>query len=94
MDNKTIINKLSAKLGKSREDVGKLLEGFVAVITESSCELDSIAIPGFGTFVPVKSEEYIAINPSNGKRTLYPPHVEMSFTSSNVLNKKINSDHE
>ena len=75
MDNKTIINKLSAKLGKSREDVGKLLEGF-------------------GTFVPVKSEEYIAINPSNGKRTLYPPHVEMSFTSSNVLNKKINSDHE
>ena len=89
MDNKKLVSRLSAKLGKSRDDVGKLLEGFTAVVTTATSEMDSIAIPGFGTFEPVKTEECIKTNPSNGKRCLYPPKMEMVFTASNILKKKL-----
>jgi DNA-binding protein HU-beta/integration host factor subunit alpha len=94
MDNKSLVAKLAVKLGKSKADVTKLLEGFTQVITSCASELDSVAIPGFGTFEAVKHDEYVETNSSSGKRTLFPPHVEMNFTPSTVLKKKINTKNE
>lgn len=93
MDNKTLVTRLSAKLGKNRSDVSKLLEGFTSVVTSCAADLDAVAIPGFGSFDPVKIDEQVSINPDNGKRTLYPPKVEISFQASNILKKKININH-
>ena len=63
MDNKTLIMRLSAKLGKSRSDVSKLLDGFTSVATACATELDAVAIPGFGTFQPIKTEEHVKFSP-------------------------------
>ena len=94
MDNKSLVSILADKLGKSRSDISKLLEGLTQVVTTCAAEMDTVAIPGFGSFEPIKSDEYIAVNPDNGKRTLYPPQVEMGFHASSILKKKLIASHE
>ena len=50
MDNRKLIEKVARKLGRDKGDVTKLLEAFTSIVTTRCSELDSIAIPGFGTF--------------------------------------------
>lgn len=94
MDNRALVSNLSVKLGKSRSDVTKLLEGLSQVVTACVCDLDGVAIPGFGSFEPKKTDEYIAVNSETGRRTLYPPRVEIVFNPSILLKKKIGKSHE
>lgn len=89
MDNRNLVTRLSAKLGKSKVDVSNLLEGFTAVVTSCVSEMDAVVIPSFGAFETIKTDEHIAVNPSTGKRTLYPPKLEISFRASNILKKKL-----
>ena len=89
MDNRKLIEKVARKLGRDKGDVTKLLEAFTSIVTTRCSELDSIAIPGFGTFEPHKRNERIITNPANGKRTLVPPKVTMGFKVSNVLKNKL-----
>lgn len=51
--------------------------------------MDSIAIPGFGTFEPVKEDERIQNDLSTGKRLLLPPEITVQFKSSALLRRKI-----
>ena len=67
MDNRKLIEKVARKLGRDKGDVTKLLEAFTSIVTTRCSELDSIAIPGFGTFEPRKRNERIITNPANGK---------------------------
>ena len=89
MDNRNLVTRLSAKLGKSKADVSKLLEGFTATVTACASEMDSVVIPSFGAFETTKTDERIAVDPATGKRMLYPPKVEISFRASNILKKKL-----
>ena len=50
---------------------------------------DSVAIPGFGTFVAEKVAEHVDTDPATGKRMLYPPCVRLSYQPSVLLRKKI-----
>lgn len=50
---------------------------------------DSVAIPGFGTFVAEKVTERVDTDPVTGKRMLYPPCVRLSYQPSVLLRKKI-----
>ena len=52
-------------------------------------ELDSVVVPGFGTFEPKKRNERVMIHPSTGKRMLVPPKVVLGFKVSNVLKAKL-----
>ena len=90
MDNRKLIEKVARKLGRDKADVSKLLDAFTSIVATRCSELDTIAIPGFGNFEPRKRNERIQYNPSNGKRTLLPPRVTMTFKVSNVLKNKIN----
>lgn len=89
MDNKKLAGLVAEKLGRSTEDVNKLLDAFTEVVATRCGELDSIAIPSFGTFEAKKKNERIVINPGNGKRMLVPPKIAMSFKISNVLKGKL-----
>lgn len=89
MDNKRLIEKVARKLGRDKKDVDKLLEAFVQIVTSRCSELDSIAVPGFGTFEPRKRNERVVTNPANGKRTLIPPKITLHFKVSNVLKNKL-----
>lgn len=89
MENKDLIERLSERIGRSTDDASKLLDGLAIVLRERLTELDSIAIPGFGTFEAKKKDERIVNNPSNGKRMLVPPRVVVNFKVSNVLKSKL-----
>ena len=89
MDNKKLIDTVAANLGRSPKDVNKLLEDFVGVLTARCSEMDSVHVPGFGSFEPKKRDERIMIHPSTGKRMLVPPKVVLGFRVSNVLKTKL-----
>lgn len=89
MENRKLVALVADKLGRSKEDVNKLLDAFTDVVATRCGELDSISIPSFGTFEAKKKNERVVVNPGNGKRMLVPPKVVMSFKISNVLKGKI-----
>lgn len=90
MLHKELVDKLSKSLGRNKSDINKLFEALGNVVVERCSELDSISVPRLGTIEAVKHNETIENDPSNGKRTLMPPRVEMQFTTSNVLKKRLN----
>lgn len=89
MESKELIERVAERIGRSVDDAAKLMEGLAIVMRERLTELDSIAIPGFGTFEAKKKDERIVNNPSNGKRMLVPPRVAVNFKVSNVLKSKL-----
>lgn len=89
MDNKKLVETLATKLGRSADDVNKLLEGLAGVLRTRCGELDSVIVPGFGTFEPRKRNERVMVNPKTGKRMLVPPKIVLGFKVSNVLKSKL-----
>ncbi len=90
MDNKGIVNALSKKLARDPKDITALIEGLSASFRERCGNMDTIAIPGFGTFEPIKEDERISVDLSTGKRLLLPPQITLSFQTSAILRKKLN----
>ncbi len=89
MDNKKLIETVAANLGRSKADVGKLVDALAGVMRTRCGELDSVVVPGFGTFEPKKRNERVMIHPSTGKRMLVPPKLVLGFKVSNVLKAKL-----
>ena len=89
MDNKQLQETLAKRMGRDNADISKLLEALVTTIKDRCGELDSIAIPGFGTFEAKKKLERIVVNPGTGKRMLVPPKITLSFKPSALLKSKI-----
>lgn len=89
MDNKQLQEAIAKRMGRNSADVAKLLDAFVTIIKERCGELDSIAVPGFGTFEAKKKLERIVVNPGTGKRMLVPPKITLSFKPSALLKSKI-----
>ncbi|MDE5688439.1 MAG: HU family DNA-binding protein [Paramuribaculum sp.] len=88
MDSKTFISRLSMESGLSPDKATATLEALTGVITDFCKEMDAIAVPGFGTFQPIKNDEKIIVDDS-GKRTLMPPSVSIEFKSSIILRKSL-----
>ena len=90
MLHKDLVDKLSKSLGRNKSDINKLLEALGNIVAERCSELDSITVPRLGTIEAVKHNESVEVDPNTGKRTLMPPRVEVQFTTSNVLKKRLN----
>lgn len=91
MDNKKLVETVAANMGRSTEDVDKLLEALAGVLRTRCGELDCVYVPGFGTFEPKKRNERVMINPSTGKRMLVPPKIALGFKVSRILKSKLKS---
>ena len=89
MDNKKLVETVANNLGRTTEDVNKLMEAFVGVLRSRCSDMDSVSLPGFGTFEPKKRNERVMRSPSSGKRMLVPPKVVVGFKMSNVLKSKL-----
>lgn len=89
MDNKKLVETIAANLGRSTEDVSKLLEAFASVLRARCSEMDEVQVPGFGTFEPKKRDERVMLHPTSGRRMLVPPKVVVGFKVSNVLKTKL-----
>lgn len=92
MDSKNFMSKLSSKTGNDIKSVNKNAEALIGVIGQIVSELDTAAIPGFGAFIPIKTDEHIVENPQTGKKTLVPPSVSIEFVSSSKLKKSFNAN--
>lgn len=89
MDSKTFNTRLAKMLRRSPEETATLTDAFSKLMAETGSELDSVAIPGFGTFSTVKTDESVVTDAATGHRTLLPPSIRMSFQPSVVLRKKM-----
>lgn len=89
MENKKLVETVATNLGRTTEDVNKLLEALANVLRTRCSELDSVFVPGFGTFEPKKRNERVMVHPSSGKRMLVPPKIVVGFKVSRVLKAKL-----
>lgn len=89
MNRKKLTQTLATKLGRSKTDINALIDAFNDILLQRCSDMDSVAIPGFGTFEPKMKKERLMVNPSNGKRMLIPPKVVLSFKVSNVLKNQL-----
>lgn len=90
MEHKQFHKLLCERTGRSSADIEALEEGLAMVIRQSCADLDSVAVPSFGTFRAVKHKEEIVNDLSTGKRMLLPPEISVEFTPSTSLLNHIN----
>lgn len=90
MDNKTLIDSLSKRCGRSKADVTTLINGLAETIRDKCSDMDIVAVPGFGSFEPKKRLERVSIHPQTGKRLLVPPKIVVAFKPSALLKQKMN----
>lgn len=84
-----ILNALADKLGRTRSDSETLLSALASELTKSLADLQSVAIPGFGSFSSRKENEHITADLSTGKRILMPPSIVIEFKPGSRLLKTI-----
>ncbi|MDE6489073.1 MAG: HU family DNA-binding protein [Paramuribaculum sp.] len=89
MDNQNLIGQLAETTGTPEDKISSLLECFAESVRDCCKKGQQVAIPGFGTFTPVKKDEWISVDPESGIRTLMPPCVEIELRTSVVLRKKL-----
>lgn len=88
--NQKLIESLALQLDLPSRTIEELYSAFLTNLEHCAVNIDSIAIPGFGSLAGVKSAETVRKEPETGAEILYPPCIELKFKSSVVLRKKIN----
>lgn len=95
MEHKTFINTLSRSCEMDTKRTGELADALRDIIVRSLTNMDDVAIPGFGTFSAIKTDEYLAVDPVSGQRILMPPNIKAALRVGSGLKKavlkKINS---
>lgn len=89
MENSEFMTRLAKRLQTDRATTVTLSKALCQIITARAAELDNVALPGFGTFVPVKTDEAIEETP-DGRRRLLPPSIRLTFTVGSRLKKTVN----
>ena len=89
MEYKTFINTLSRSCGMDTKRTGAFAEALKDVIVHSLTEMNDVAIPGFGTFCAVKTDEYITVDTDTGQRLLMPPSVKAKLRVGSGLKKAV-----
>ncbi|MBD5177446.1 MAG: HU family DNA-binding protein [Bacteroidales bacterium] len=89
MDHKQFRKLIADRTHRSVSDVDALIEGLAIIMRESCSDLDSVAIPTFGTFIPVKHPETVVRDLSTGKRMLMPPEISLEFNPGGMFLKHL-----
>lgn len=90
MDHKTLMSTLAKRCGCSVDEANRRTAALAKIIAQCVTDRSSVALPAFGTLTPVKTDEHIAVNPTTGVTTLYPPAIVLEYTPSSTLNHRIN----
>ena len=89
MDTRTFLNTLAKTSGLDTKTAGRLSEALADILADSLAEEDTVALPGFGNFIPLSIEEHIETDSDSEKRRLIPPSVNVSFEPASRLKKAI-----
>ena len=92
MNSNTLIQDISGRLDIAPRKAESMLSAFAKVVADAALEGDSVAIPSFGTFAPVKADEEIVTDHVTGKRMMLPPQISFVFTPAAMLRKKLFSN--
>lgn len=92
MEHKQFRKTLSERLKRPVSDIDALVDGLASVIRESCAGMDTVAVPSFGNFTPVKHDEEIVSDLSTGKRMLLPPEITLEYTPSARLSHRLCPD--
>ena len=84
----TFASRLAEAMGMTQKDTSKLIESLAATMRKTLCEGETIAIPGFGEFAAVKTDEHVD-NLADGRRMLMPPSIHIDFTPATALKKRL-----
>lgn len=90
MEHKQFCKRLSERTGITAADTEALAEALAMVMHNAFGDADSVAVPTFGTFTPVKHEEEISSDLSTGRRMLLPPEIRLEFTPAATLLRHVN----
>ena len=85
MDNRSINSRLAKRAGINSKDISELTDCLVSIIRSSLGDLDTVAIPGFGSFVPTKEDEHV--QSIDGRLVLMPPTICVNFMPGAQLKK-------
>lgn len=88
MDSKTLLSRLSMESGKSTDEIASVVDAVASAIATFAGNLDSVAVPGFGTFTAVHRPDAVTVD-GQGRRLLTPPSIYVEFKSSVVLRKSL-----
>lgn len=80
---------LGERTGQSAADVEALSRGLIKVMRAGLMEMDSVAIPTFGTFTPHIQPDSVSTDLSTGKRILLPPEINIEFHPGAMLLKRL-----
>ncbi|MBD5231178.1 MAG: HU family DNA-binding protein [Muribaculaceae bacterium] len=89
MDTKTLLDQISSECELSKNEAASLLETLVDTVASRCAEMDTVTLPGFGSFEPKKRMERVMVMPGTGRRMLMPPKLVLSFKPSAVLKQKL-----
>lgn len=92
MDYKQFRRRLADRLHRQNADIDALTEGLSMVVSKACSDLDSVAVPAFGTFVATKHDEEISVDLSTGERMLMPPEITVDFVTGGMLAKKMRNE--
>lgn len=92
MDYKQLRKQLADISGRTADDVDSLVEGLGAILRDCASDLDTVAVPTFGSFVPVKHKEEVVDDLSTGKRMLLPPEIKLEFHPGGLLQKRLRNE--
>ena len=89
MDNKQFISRLSKRLGRPQREASALVDALALILRERCSTLETVAVPSFGNFTPVKTDEYVQVDSVSGVSMLYPPKISVSFVPATRLRKAL-----
>jgi integration host factor subunit alpha len=86
-----IIQSVYDKLGLSKKDSAKVVESVFAIMKDNLAKGEKIKISGFGNFVVKEKKSRRGRNPQTGTEIEISPRRVLSFKSSQVLRRALNS---
>lgn len=86
MEQRTFNVRLAKRLEIDNATATSLSDTLISLLCGLAGNLDTVAIPGFGTFTPVKTDEYVSTD-AEGNRTLMPPSIKLTFKPGSRLKK-------
>lgn len=89
MDNKTLIETVSRRSGINKKEAATMLDALAIAMTRTATAMDTVAIPGFGSFEPKKRAERVMSMPSSGRRLLIPPKVSLGFKPAALFKQQL-----
>lgn len=92
MEYKQLRKRLSDITARDGADIDALVEGLAMIMGECGANLDSVAIPTFGTFVPTKHDEEIIDDLATGGKMLMPPEITLEFNPGGMLLKRLRNE--